>query len=201
MSAAKSKADRAYEIDKQAAQDLVNKIDSMVKSKNEKAEYEKDHLIKSLEVTSQKYLTANGTMAAISIINSVQLADGLSTIERIDLAKQCARILSDVALLMAKMAGQRDYLEMGDLCDGIYDEKYANKDDEDITEEGILRGLIVEVMKLDLCQQVGPSAQDIVDFIHRADDEIFNARGELAKLIEKHPEFKNLEPVIESDIE
>lgn len=152
---------------KKQAQD----ISKMYEDRDKKALGARDHLVSQLEVTSDKYRTANGVMAALNVVRDV-LGDVTDYVEEISIAKTSATHMAGVALKMAEKAKGLDPENMHELCDGFYDPDFSNGKSSALE-------LIDELLVLQLCQQVGPNAEDVSDFCKTADEEIEKARESL----------------------
>lgn len=178
MSEKKARVDRklavvAEEADHKAvAEDMARSISKMYEDRDRKALAAKEHLVQQLSVTSDKYRTANGVMSALETVRLV-LGNGSPDIFKdIAMAKGVAINLAHKAQEMADKAGQLDPDDMDQLCDGFYEKDFASLD-------GSVTDMVIELMLLQLCQNVGPSAEDVVDFIRNADTEIEKARENL----------------------
>lgn len=162
----------------EVAREKAEEIRRMYEARDEKATGAKEHLIAQLQVTSEKYLTANGVMQALCTLRDVMGDDVEMGIDaKIDMAKRMAKGMSNTALQMAARARDKEPEDLGTLCDVFYD--------ADFTEGGgSYQELAEELMAISLCQQVGPSAQDVEDFIAKADEEIAAAREQLREYCE-----------------
>lgn len=152
---------------KKQAQD----ISKMYEDRDNKAIGARDHLVSQLEVTSDKYRTANGVMAALHVVRDV-LGDVTDYVEEISIAKTAATRMAGIAQEMAKKAAETDPDEMDKLCDGFYDPDFCNGKSSALE-------LIDELLVLQLCQNVGPNAEDVAEFCKTADEEIEKARKNL----------------------
>lgn len=177
------------EDDKAIAQELVDKIAGMIKDRDAKCESAKDQLIESLKITADKYRTATGVMEALRVMRMVE--DGSSGIPHvkydIEQARSLAVDMAKTAECMAEIANALKYEKMDNLCEGFYEADFA---ENDITP----RELMEELMCLDLCRNVGPAAEDIVEFYKHATEDIDDTQSELDELIKKHPEFAKITP-------
>lgn len=179
MSESKTKKDRKLklmteeaglnETAKKQAQDIAK----MYEDRDKKALGARDHLVSQLKVTSDKYRTANGVMAALQVVRDV-LGDVTDYVEEISIAKSVATRMAGVAQRMADVAGGLDSEDMDKLCAGFYDPAFSEG-------KGSALEMIDELMILQLCQNVGPNAEDVADFCRTADEEIEKAREELKK--------------------
>lgn len=172
------KAVQTKQTPKDTAVELSESIDKMIDQRDEKVEHAREHLIENLEVTADKYLTANGVMASLEMIHSVT-GDNFDFVSEIEMAKSVAQFMRVQALKMAEKAKTLPITEFEDLCEGFYDEAFADHD-------GSAQDMICELMTLNLCQNVGPNAKDIVDFFNSANEEIDKSNAELKELCDKH---------------
>lgn len=178
MTNAPVKAVQTKQTPKETAVELSESIDKMIDQRDEKVEHAREHLIENLEVTADKYLTANGVMASLEMIHSVT-GDNFDFVGEIEMAKSVAQFMRVQALKMAEKAKTLPITEFEDLCEGFYDEAFADHD-------GSVQDMICELMTLNLCQNVGPNAKDIVDFFNSANEEIDKSNAELKELCDKH---------------
>lgn len=178
MTNAPVKAVQTKQTPKETAVELSESIDKMIDQRDEKVEHAREHLIENLEVTADKYLTANGVMASLELIRSVA-GDNFDFMGEIEMAKSVAQFMRVQALKMAEKAKTLPITEFEDLCEGFYDEAFADHD-------GSAQDMICELMTLNLCQNVGPNAKDIVDFFNSANEEIDKSNAELKELCDKH---------------
>lgn len=178
MTNAPVKAVQTKQTPKETAVELSESIDKMIDQRDEKVEHAREHLIENLEVTADKYLTANGVMASLEMIHSVT-GDNFDFMGEIEMAKSVAQFMRVQALKMAEKAKTLPITEFEDLCEGFYDEAFADHD-------GSVQDMISELMTLNLCQNVGPNAKDIVDFFNSANEEIDKSNAELKELCDKH---------------
>lgn len=155
----------------ETAKKQAKDISKMYEDRDRKALGARDHLVSQLEVTSDKYRTANGVMAALNVVRDV-LGDVTDYVEEISIAKTSATHMAGVALKMADKAKGLDPEDMHMLCEGFYDPDFSKGKSSALE-------LIDELLVLQLCQQVGPSAEDVSDFCKTADEEIEKARESL----------------------
>lgn len=153
-------------------------IDSMIDQRADKLVGARMHLIDSLNITAEKYLTANGLMAALDTIRKVDgdssdISENWQIRNAVDLAKR----MSAVTLEMSKKAESIKFEEFDKLCDGFYNKEFVNLDHEKLT----IPDIAFELMCLQLCQGVGQNAQDIVDFMKSSDEEVERVFQELQK--------------------
>lgn len=163
----------------ESAKEQAKAIGKMYEDRDKKAMDAKEHLVAQLEITVDKYRTANGVMSALDTLRTVMGEGGENKYAEIQAAQRLAKRLSVVTTNMAATAKRLDPEEMDKLCDGFYDMDLVNKNvgPEDLAEQ---------LMILQLCQNVGPSTEDIADFCRTADDEIEKARGNLKDFCAGH---------------
>lgn len=157
-----------------------NDIIKMKNAAEEKIENARIHLVDTLEVTAQKYLTANGMMAAIETIRQVIGNADVSFETQTTWAKDIMRALSDSAASMMEKAKVLAVENFDQICEDYYEEDFSAR--EDI----IAYDLACELMELQLCQNVGPAAQDIIDFKTTSDEEIEKAQAKLDEYLKEH---------------
>lgn len=163
----------------EVAEEMARSIAKMYEDRDKKAMSAKEHLISQLEVTVDKYRTANGVMSALDTVRLVYGRGYLEIDDELAVAKGVAKVAAGVAQAMAKKAGLLDPEEMDQLCDGFYQKEFADGESD-------ARDLVDELMSLQLCQNVGPNAEDITEFVRHADEEIEKARNDLREHCEKN---------------
>lgn len=161
-------------------EELEEKIESMRKDKISKCKAAKEQLVEMLDITSDKYRTATGTAEALRVLRFV-LGDRYTDCA-VDLANQLAWDMAGVADMMKKKANELDYDKMDQICDGFYDKEFSVKNED--SDDAIVK-LAFEMMRIDLCRNVGGSAEDMVEFIKRTQEEIDATGEELKKLKDK----------------
>ena len=157
--------------DKITIKELEEKIDGMKADKEKKCKAAKEQLIEMLEVTADKYRTATGTAEALRILRFTYGKDDVSIMRAMTLA-------TDMAVEATKMKQKAEglsYAEMDKLCEDFYAQEFSLdvNDDHEYT-------LAFEMMRIDLCRNVGGAAEDMVGFIKRVQEEI-DATGEELK--------------------
>lgn len=155
----------------ETARKQAEDIAKMYEDRDKKALGARKHLVAQLEVTSDKYRTANGVMAALQTVRDV-FGDVTSYIEEISIAKTAATRMAGIARDMAEKAGKLDPENMAELCDGFYNPAFSEGESSALE-------LIDELLVLQLCQNVGPNAEDVAEFCRTADEEIEKARENL----------------------
>ena len=188
MSEKKAKQDRNLKLMteeaglNETAKKQAQDISKMYKDRDKKALGAREHLVSQLKITVDKYRTANGVMSALDTVRLVHGEDRLTLTEQLEAAASAARHMSHVANAMADKAAGLDPENMDELCDGFYDKDFA-------AGQVSAPQMVFELMTLQLCQNVGPSAQDVSDFCRTADEEIEKAREELKKFCDEHDEL------------
>lgn len=161
------------------AKEQAKAIAKMYEDRDNKALGAKERLLSQLKVTVQKYRTANGVMSALDTVRTVLGDKGENVYSEIQMAQRLAKGLAVVAEKMAKEAEGMVPDEMEGLCDGFYK--------QDMTTSSVgPEDLAKQLMILQLCQNVGPAAQDITDFCTTADEEIMKARQSLLSYCEEN---------------
>ena len=163
--------------DKITIKELEEKIVSMKKDKEAKCKAAKEQLINMLEITVDKYQTATGTAEALRTLRFTFGEHGYASIY--DANKLADRMAHEVSS-MIEQAKDLSYAEMDKLCDGFYEKQFIVTDDSTEAEDCI--NLAFEMMRIDLCRNVGGSAEDMVEFIKRTQEEIDATGEELKKL-------------------
>jgi len=178
--------------DKITIKELEEKIESMKSDKEKKCKAAKEQLIDMLDVTVDKYRTATGTAEALRTLRFVVGDD------TVDLT-WANRLAWDMAVEVDKMkkkAEQLSYAEMDQLCDGFYDKEFKLEypvgefDYSDIETDHLYK-LAFEMMRIDLCRNVGGSAEDMVGFIKRVQEEIDSTGEKLKELKTKDKEIND----------
>lgn len=180
--------------DTDAIKELEDKIESMKKDKEAKCKAAKEQLVGMLEVTVDKYRTATGTAEALRVL---RFAVGEGNTVNLTWANRLAWDMAVEADRLREKAESLGYDEMDKLCDGFYEKefkleypKYRDDRQEYEYEEidtGFLYKLAFEMMRIDLCRNVGGSAEDMVEFIKRVQDEIDATREKLKELKKSNP--------------
>ena len=169
--------------DRITIKELEEKLSSMETDKEKKLASAKDQLIDMLEITVDKYRTATGTAEALRTLRFVVGDQDV----HITWANQLAWDMAIETDKIKKKAEGLDYAEMDKLCDGFYekefkaDDSYGGNIDYGTHDNSYYR-LAFELMRIDLCRNVGGAAEDMVEFIKRVDEEIENTEKKLAEL-------------------
>lgn len=148
------------DIDAEIAE-LEKKLKLMNEDRDRKLESAKTQLVEMLDITIDKYKTATGTAEALRVLRFVfdDNADGM-----ISAANELAWRMADEVADMKKAAEDTDPVEMDSICDGFYDKEFHCGEEQ--------TRLAFEMMRIDLCRNVGPAADDMVSFINRSNEEI-----------------------------
>lgn len=179
MSESKAKKDRKLKLMTEeagldeTAREQAKSISKMYEDRDRKAVGAKQHLVSQLMVTTEKYRTANGIMAALDTVRTVFGSHGDDIYSEIQMAQRIAKGMAVTAEKMAEKAQSLDPDDMDQLCEMFYDKDMTNK------KVGPTE-LAEQLMTLQLCQNVGPNAEDVVEFLRSADEEIEKARENLA---------------------
>lgn len=159
------------------AEEMARSIHKMIVDRDDKAASAKSHLVSQLKITVDKYRTANGVMSALQTVRDVVGLGQLPLDDELMIAKGMATKMANATMSMAAQAENLLPEEMDQLCNGFYDKEFSDGDIDSSV-------LIYELMRIQLCQNVGPNAEDIVDFHKRATEEIEKTREDLRKLCE-----------------
>lgn len=188
LKAEKFKAEKSDKLsDKIMIKELEEKIVSMKKDKEAKCKAAKEQLVEMLKVTVDKYRTATGTAEALRVLRFVVGNDEVN----LTWANRLAWDMAVEADRIREKAEKLAYAEMDKLCDGFYEKEFKlaypetdNDMDYGPIETDHLYQLAFEMMRIDLCRNVGGSAEDMVEFIKRTQEEI-DATGEKLKELKK----------------
>lgn len=172
--------------EKEIYQELIDKHYAMIKDRDAKCDAAKKQLIENLEITADKYRTATGTMEALRVLRMVA-PECFDVQEEIAVAKGYAIEMSSVVNAMKDKAENLGWAEMDQLCDEFYEKEFDVKDTS-------INDLSIELMKIDLCRNVGPAAEDIVGFLDRANDDIRAVAEKMTDMVKENPEFADIVP-------
>ena len=172
------KDDKQAEIDEKIAliDELEGKRDSMAKDRDAKCKSAKEQLVSMIEVTVDKYRTATGTAEALRVLRFAYGNDNVAIYEAVQMANRMA-VETDK---MKQKAEKLGYAEMDQLCDGFYEKEFDGKNYID---------LAFEMMRIDLCRNVGEAAEDMVAFLERVDSDIADTEK---KILETQEELGKL---------
>lgn len=181
MSESKAREDRKVKLmteeagNQKVAEEMAESIRKMYEDRDAKVSGAKEHLVSQLEVTADKYRTANGVMSALDTVRLVMgNSSHASLMDELSLAKAAANRMAMTALEMSRKAADLDPEHLYNLCNGFYDPAFSEGDGE-------IRDMVDQLMLLQLCQNVGPSSQDVTDFLRTANEEIEKAKADLRK--------------------
>ena len=163
--------------DSDVREELVSKIASMESDRDIKIGNAMEQLVESLKVTADKYRTATGVMEALRVMRMVN--DGcpsdMRIYDEIEGARDLASLMvEEVGKLVEKAKGLKAS-DMESLCDGAYEVDFVSKGFSAMD-------LCFELMRLDLCRNVGPAAEDITGFWKRSMEEIVDTKEELDRM-------------------
>lgn len=166
------------------ADELRDKIDKMVEDRDKKLKSAKEQLIENLNVTADKYRTATGIMEALRVMRMVNdgRPEDMMIYDEMEQARNLAALMVVEVSKLVEKAEKLGYGEMDDLCKDAYKEDF-------VSDEFSALDLCAELMRLDLCRNVGPAAEDMVAFIDRVQEEINETSDELVKVFEENPEI------------
>ena len=161
--------------------ELEEKLAGMKKDKETKCKFAKEQLVEMLKVTVDKYRTATGTAEALRVLRFTKGDNDVPIL----MANTLAYDMAGETDRMRKKAEKLDYAKMDTLCDGFYEKDF----DMDEGEEGVsyYYSLAFEMMRIDLCSNVGASAEDMVEFVKRVHEEI-DATGKKLKELKAEKE-------------
>ena len=164
-----------------AIKELEEKLKGMKDDKLAKCKAAKKQLIEMLEVTADKYRTATGTAEALRVLRFAKGDDNVPIL----MANTLAYDMAAETARMKKKAEKLDYVKMDTLCDGFYEKDFdMDEGEEDIS---YYYSLAFEMMRIDLCRNVGGSAEDMVEFVKRVHEEI-DATGKKLKELKAEKE-------------
>lgn len=157
-----------------------NDIIKMKDAADEKVANARVHLCETLSITAEKYLTANGVMAALDTLRQVLGSnDDTNFTAQLEIATEVAKAMSQATLTMMERADTIDVEDFDKLCEEFYTADFT-------VELPSAQTMTQELMLLQLCQNVGPSAQDILDFRTTSEEEIQKTTDKLAEYLEEH---------------
>lgn len=147
--------------------ELEEKIVKMEVDREGKCAAAKKQLVEMLEVTVDKYRTATGTAEALRILRFVSDGMGLAWND-LEQANELAWTMAGVASYMAEVAKSLEPEEMDKLCDGFYDKEFKVGGEKQAEVVKIAE----QMMRIDLCRNVGGAAEDMKSFVERVGEEI-----------------------------
>lgn len=165
----------------EVAKNMAESIRKMYEDRDTKALAAKERLVSQLEVTVDKYRTGNGVMSALDMVRTVlgERTEEITLAEEIAHAKGLAIVMASKTTEMAKKAKSLDPDKMDSLCENFYKTDFAKS-------QATAFDLMEELLVLQLCQNVGPSAEDIVEFLNHTDEEIKKAKKNLEDFCNEH---------------
>lgn len=177
--------------DKITIKELEDEIKSMKKDKEAKCKSAKEQLVNMLDVTVDKYRTATGTAEALRVLRFVVGSDEVNLTWANRLAWDMAIETDKIREKAEKLA----YAEMDKLCDGFYEKEFKLAYPDHFSSDEITDihtdwdyQLAFEMMRIDLCRNVGSSAEDMVEFVKRVQKEIDKTGEKLKELRAKEAE-------------
>lgn len=178
--------------DKIAIKELEEKIEGMKSDKEKKCKAAKEQLIEMLDVTVDKYRTATGTAEALRVLRFVTGTEDVN----ITWANRLAWDMAVETDKMKEKAESLSYAEMDQLCNGFYEKEFKIEYNvgKYTTEDDMINdwySLAFEMMRIDLCRNVGGSAEDMVGFIKRVQEEIDSTGEKLKELKAKGKEIND----------
>lgn len=167
---------------KEIISELISKISGMIRDKQAKLTSAKEQLVNQLDVTSEKYLTATGVYEALQTIGSIKGSnEDLSFF--IENAQEIAKDMSEEAHFLKLRAEETDVLEMATILEDQYTKDYTviQSDSYDLAQE---------LMRLNLCRNVGPACDDMAEFSKHAQEEIDDTIKELKETLKENPDIE-----------
>ncbi len=157
-----------------------NSIIKMGEERDNKIASAREQLVETLGITAEKYITANGVMAGLETLRQVVGENSdLDLVTQLEIASEVAKNMSQVSLAMMDRAETIEVEDFGKLCEDFYTADFT-------AESPNAQAMTQELMLLQLCQNVGPSAEDILGFKERAEEEIQKATDKLAAFLEEN---------------
>lgn len=167
--------------------ELVGKLEGMIADRDNKCASAKEQLVESLKITADKYRTATGVYEAFKLLQSINANATLYNSEYNTGTSMIANNMSALAESMARVASNLKYEEMDTLCENFYNGNFSSSEFNEFT-------LVEELMKLDLCRNVGPAAEDMTQFYKSAQKEIDDTVEEINSLIVQYPLLEEFVP-------
>ena len=160
--------------------ELEDKLKKMCEDQEKKCKAAKKQLIEQLNVTALKYRTATGTAEALRVLRFTMGDNPLASNNEIIMkANELAMSMAKTVEEMAKKAEGLDAEKMDRLCDGYYDKGFVLFEEAEKNSHVILA---FEMMRIDLCRNVGEAAEDMTSFWERSQEEIASTREAIADL-------------------
>ena len=169
---------------KETIEELEEKLSLMKSDKANKCDVARDQLVETLEVTARKYFTVTGTAEALRVIRFITGdSASLPLSLELDLANLLAHDMAKDVEKMIGLAKELPHEEMDKLCDSFYDTEFVVKANDPDELADAIRRTAYEMMRIDLCRNVGGAAEDMVSFVKRTDEEIQATQDALDELV------------------
>lgn len=172
---------------KSELEELKEQYQKMIDDRDKKCDAAKEQLTTMLEITVDKYRTATGAAEALRILRFVKGEARAKITEACSLAEE----LAETAEAMYGKAKNLGCMEMDKLCDEFYIKDFVNEYQSDEYDEDHVEWMLAfDMMRIDLCRNVGGTAEDMVGFVNRTQEEL-NAISEKIDELEKEAEKEN----------
>lgn len=158
-------------------EELEASIEGMRKDMEKKCSAAKEQLAEMLRITSNKYRTVTGAAEALRVLRFVA-GDDYDNYELIVMAGQVAIAMADETVAMIQAVDDLDCGEMDKLCEDFYEPHFEVSDNA--TEA--IWDMAFEMMRIDLCRNVGGSAEDMVEFIKHVEQDIAETQAKIDEL-------------------
>lgn len=158
--------------------ELKESIKKMKEDREAKCAAAKEQLVSMIEITSDKYRTATGTAEALRTLRFVYGKDEIDG-GILKMANDLSKEMAVIANSMAAKAKVLAYTQMDEICDGFYEKEFKTNN-IDVNKD--VYALAREMMCIDLCRNVGGSAEDMVGFVNRCDEEIKQTQTKLDEM-------------------
>ena len=154
---------------------LEAEIKKMEDDRDAKCDAAKEQLVNKIRVTVDQYYTATGIAESLRVLRFTMGEENATITDSLKLAKMMAELTDAMAVKAESLLPAN----MEELCVDFYDGELANRESLSAFD------LAYEMMKIDLCRNVGPAAEDMVAFINRVEEEIENVRKSIKDLEEE----------------
>ena len=173
------KIDASAKDDKEVIEECYESIRKMTIDRDTKMKAAKEQLVEMLKVTANKYRTGTGVMEALRVMRMVNdgKLDDMRIFDEVEQARDLAAAMVSEVSKLTERAESLGWYEMDKLLDGAYDENF-------IEENFSATDLVFELMRLDLCRNVGPAAEDMGLFGKRVDEALVKVRESIEHLEE-----------------
>lgn len=180
------------ENEKEQLQEQIDEMEAQIKKMNEdrynKLSSAKSQLVENLNITADKYRTATGTIEALNVFRNVIGDSGFTGMDdeeyradrEIGIASLLAEEMACDINMLAGTASGTGFDQMNKICDTFYEQDYKYRSEEG--DGTIPEHLTKELMRLDICRNIGPAAEDITAFAERSREEINEVQVKLAEL-------------------